>query len=72
MNVSRPLWLAASVLLLSGCQAAQVARQGNNFRQAILDIYTEQALDNLIRARIGMPFVQLKYRDLLMLRRRSH
>src|SRR5262249_13285354 len=53
-------------LLLAGCQAAQVARDGQNFRLALLDMYTDQAIDNLIRARCNLPFVQLSYRDLLV------
>jgi hypothetical protein len=51
---------------LCGCQAVQVARDGESFRHALLDMYTDQAFDNLIRAREGLPFVQLAYRDLLV------
>jgi len=53
-------------ILLSGCQAAQVEHSGQQFRQALLGMYTDQVMDNLIRARCGLPFVQLSYRDLLV------
>jgi hypothetical protein len=45
----------------SGCLSRQLATDGIGLRQAILDMYTEQVMDNLIRARTNMPFVQLKY-----------
>src|SRR3954471_23386263 len=48
-----------------GCTARQVERDGNNFRVAACDMYTEQAIDNLIRAKTYQPFVQLGYSDLL-------
>src|SRR5690242_2608426 len=58
--------LAAVALCASGCQATQMAHDGINFRQALLSMYTDQAMDNLIRARTNMPFVQLEYKDLLV------
>jgi hypothetical protein len=30
-------------------------------QHAVADIYTDQAMDNLIRARKNLPFVQLKF-----------
>jgi hypothetical protein len=62
----RIVLLAGVTLSLAGCQAAQVARDGENFRHALLDMYTEQTLDNLIRAREGLPFVQVTYRNLMI------
>jgi hypothetical protein len=61
---------AAGILILAaaaagGCTARQLGRDGNNFRVAVCDLYTEQAMDNLIRAKTNQPFVQLVYRDLL-------
>ena len=50
----------------SGCLARQIAKDGTDFRQALLDMYTDQAMDNLIRARNNMPFVQVAYRNLLV------
>jgi hypothetical protein len=56
----------ACVFLFSGCLARQVACDGKGFRQSLLDMYTDQVMDNLIRARCGQAFVQLAYRDLLV------
>ncbi len=47
--------------LNAGCLARQFARDGISSQEAVSDIYTEQAMTNLIRARCNMPFVQLKY-----------
>jgi hypothetical protein len=58
--------LAAASLLNGGCLARQVARDGKDFRRALLDMYTDQVVDNLIRARCGHAFVQLAYRDLVV------
>jgi hypothetical protein len=60
------LVLATVCLLGSGCLARQVAHDGKDFRHALLDMYTDQVMDNLIRARCGQAFVQLAYRDLLV------
>jgi hypothetical protein len=48
----------------SGCLARQVAADGRNFRQALLDMYTDQIMDNLIRAAENRAFVQISYRAL--------
>src|SRR5580704_10943044 len=58
------LFLVISLVAVSGCLGRQVASDGSTFRQALLDMYTEQALNNLICARTNQPFVQLAYRDL--------
>lgn len=59
------LWPLLAVLCC-GCLARQVARDGKDFRQAVLDIYTDQVVDNLVRAKEGLPFVPLAYRDMLV------
>jgi hypothetical protein len=56
--------LAAILLVQAGCLSRQVARDGVGVRQAILDLYTDQIMDNLIRAKNGLPFVQLAYSSL--------
>lgn len=67
MKASAWMALAGCILVTcSGCLAKQVRRDGDNFRQAVCDLYIDQALDNLIRAKCGMPFVQLNYRDMLV------
>jgi hypothetical protein len=53
-------------LLATGCLARQVAADGKNFRQALLDMYTEQLMDNLIKARNNQPFLQVDYKGLLV------
>jgi hypothetical protein len=45
----------------SGCLARQVATDGTSLRNILVDLYTEQAIDNLIRAHENRPFVQLTY-----------
>jgi hypothetical protein len=50
-----------AVPALNGCLSRQIAYDGIGLRQAILDMYTDQVMDNLIRAHSNMPFVQLKY-----------
>lgn len=62
------LWqcsLMAIVTLLCGCRSHQVAKDGIGSRHALLDMYTDQVMDNLIRAHDNMPFIQLTYRDIL-------
>jgi hypothetical protein len=48
-------------MMSCGCLSRQVANDGMGVRQAILDMYTDQIMDNLIRAKNNLPFVQLKY-----------
>src|SRR5207253_10264964 len=52
------------VFLSLGCQTSRLVREGTNGREAILELYTSQALDNLIRARNHLPFVQLAYHNI--------
>jgi hypothetical protein len=52
------------LVLSSGCLARQVGNDGVDLRAAVLNMYTDQALDNLIRARNNLPFVQLSYSKL--------
>jgi hypothetical protein len=53
------LMLALSTGL--GCRSAQLAQDQDQFRARLLDLYTNQIMDNLIRADQGMPIVQLDY-----------
>jgi hypothetical protein len=53
------IFLSSSICL--GCLGRQIAQDGKSLGQAILDMYTDQVMDNLVRARSNMPFVQLKY-----------
>src|SRR4051812_37197393 len=60
------LFLGVSLLCSLGCLGKQFKRDGTIAHEAIADMYTEQALSNLIRAYCNLPFVQLKYSDLLV------
>jgi hypothetical protein len=51
-------------LVLTGCLASQVGHDGIDLRQALMALYTDQAIDNLIRAHENRPFVQLAYSQL--------
>lgn len=62
----RSCWILVVISCVSGsgCLTRQVARDGDSFRNIVNDLYTNQAMDNLIRARRNMPFVQLTYSQL--------
>ncbi len=61
MRITQFFLAAACLLPGAGCLAHQFDRDGVQFHDAIADIYTQQAMSNLIRARCNMPFVQLKF-----------
>jgi hypothetical protein len=48
----------------SGCRSAQLKKDQDCMRGALLDLYTNQIMDNLIRASNGYPIVQLDYSDI--------
>jgi hypothetical protein len=51
-------------LLLAGCLPRQVAWDGAAFQNAVAHIYTQQAMNNLIRAYCDLPFIQLRFYQL--------
>jgi hypothetical protein len=51
-------------LALVGCRAAQIASDQDRMRQALLDLYTNQLMDNLIRAKNGYPLLQMQYTNI--------
>jgi hypothetical protein len=55
------LLILACLATSNGCLAKQLQRDGASSQEAISEIYTQQAMNNLIRARNNLPFVQLKY-----------
>jgi hypothetical protein len=63
-RTTRVLLLALCTVPLAGCLARQVECDGKQFRQALIGMYTDQVMDNLIRAYNNQPFVQLEYSDL--------
>jgi hypothetical protein len=58
--------LLATLVLSTGCYRSQIRNDGDQVRQALLDMYTSQTMDNLIRARRDLPFVQLNYHDVII------
>jgi hypothetical protein len=58
MTLLLPLLL---VLGGAGCRSAQLAYDQNQFRARLLDLYTDQIMDNLMRADQGLPIVQLDF-----------
>jgi hypothetical protein len=62
--IRRPSLLLLLLLASTGCQATRLVREGEITRNAILDLYTDQAMDNLVRAKCNLPFIQLAYRNL--------
>jgi len=62
--MNRPFLLIvflASVFLQVGCRARQLQRDQDRMRVAVMDMYTNQIMDNLVRAHNGYPFVQMQY-----------
>ena len=59
-------FLLASLVLTAGCYRGQIRNEGDQVRNALNDMYTNQIMDNLIRARRDLPFVHLNYHDLLV------
>lgn len=46
---------------MSGCAVHEVHKDHDLIRTTLLDLYTNQIIDNLIRAKNGMPIIQLDY-----------
>jgi hypothetical protein len=61
MIVRRMMVLLVGVAVLSGCAVRQVHKDHDLIRTTLLDLYTNQIIDNLIRAKNGMPIIQLDY-----------
>jgi len=45
----------------AGCAVGELRSDQDNIRTALLELYTNQIMDNLIRAGNGMPIIQLDY-----------
>jgi hypothetical protein len=48
-------------LTLTGCAVHEIHKDHDLIRRTLLDLYTDQIMDNLVRARNGMPIIQLDY-----------
>jgi hypothetical protein len=55
------LLILLGAMVSGGCLGRQFARDGASVQEAVADVYTNQAIENLIRARNNLPFVQLKF-----------
>jgi hypothetical protein len=56
--------VAVATLLLGGvigCRSAQLAYDQDHIRTAVMELETNQIMDNLIRCRKGLPFLHLDY-----------
>lgn len=60
MRTITPLALLCAALS-SGCIVGTMGRDQDRIRGAILDLYTNQVMDNLVRASQGLPIVQVDY-----------
>ena len=49
------------VISSGGCVVHELASDQDQIRQTLLDLYTDQVMDNLVRASKGMPIIQLDY-----------
>jgi hypothetical protein len=64
MRSMRLVALFAAVPGLSGCRSAVLQKDQDRFRQVILDSYTNQIMDNVIRTANGMPIVVVDYTNI--------
>lgn len=46
-----------------GCQSTSLTQKESRLRDRVNDLYVDQAMDNLVRARCNLPFVIMDYRD---------
>src|SRR4051794_21243067 len=53
--------LLLCLLAGAGCRSQQLAHDQDQFRGVLLDLYTNQIMDNLVRTKNGLPIIQLDY-----------
>ena len=53
-----------AVMTFGGCRAHQLQQDQDAIRIAVMDMYTNQIMDNLVRAHNGYPFVQMQYQEI--------
>ena len=56
--------LLSALLVSGGCRSSALQKDQDRFRATILDSYTNQIMDNLIRASNAMPIVQVDYTNI--------
>jgi len=52
-------WVVCGILLLTGCRARQLCQDQDRIRCCVLDLYTNQIMDNLVRLHQCLPIVQM-------------
>src|SRR4051794_7369925 len=58
------LHVSAGIMLLGGsfaCRSTQLASDQDHIRGAVMELHTNQIMDNLIRYRQGLPILHLDY-----------
>ena len=61
MNRFLTLTCLIAIAMTIGCRSPQLQNDQDQIRVAVMDMYTNQIMDNLIRAHNGFPFVQMQY-----------
>ena len=62
--MSRGLLLFGLCLVsVAGCASLELEHDQDKIRTALLELYTNQIMDNLIRAHNGMPIIQMDYQN---------
>jgi len=51
----------APAMILTGCRAAQLQQDQDDFRLRLMQMQADQIMDNLVRCHLGLPFVHLDY-----------
>lgn len=50
--------------VFAGCRSTQIQSDQDHFRQKLLEMETNQLMDNLVRAKNGLPIVHIDYGDI--------
>ena len=62
--VALMLCLILAALTNAGCRSQRLIADQSTFRSQLLDLYTDQLMDNLIRARKGLPIIHVDYTNI--------
>jgi hypothetical protein len=61
LQLTRVLRIAVLLAFLPGCRAEQLESDQDRFRSALLQLETNQIMDNVVRAYNGLPIVHMDY-----------
>lgn len=62
--MKRTTLLMLAAVLMGGCRADILKRDQLEIRQALLDMYQDEVMDNLIRTKLMLPVIQVDYRTM--------